>query len=457
MTLADDLIAEISFKNMTAAQVGKVKGIISMLCESDTFSSLAGKYLSKITLTDILFSFTTKQDSFFIYERPISEFLVRTPHVYINPNNENRAYLGLNGEVSGYSLTHIIAHEMLHVFGIRDKVHNGGDIDNLGTGNGFDLMGNTVRITNSVLAEIETLDDIPRGAYTGVGSFGVDRINFSKEVFEFELREFLRLNAGQGGGYVPPPSEFDFAIFVPLDSTQISTTGRGNQSDYIVTDNQSVTVQADIGNDLITTGLGDDTVYGGGDNDFISSSAGLDNIYGGSGDDMMFSSHGSDTVWGGDGFDTITGGGSSDILYGEGQGDIIHGGSNSDTLFGGNDWDHLQGDSGSDVIYGGIGADQIYGGHGSDMLFGGTGADTFHFGKSAAGSRDTIADFLVGIDKIAIDDGAVEVKGYKSGGQSSLLVEMDDGSEILIIGIKYSINFDFDVLYEDMWSPPFFS
>lgn len=453
MALANDLISTFSFKKMNATQINEIKETVTTLCESDTFSKFAAGYISKIRSADLNFEFTTERDSQYKMTFGIKGF---QPYIYLNPGDTQKKYLGLNGEIANFSMHHIIAHELLHAFGIKDKAHGTGALDNLGTGNGFDLMGRTVRLTNVILTEVDSFDDIIRGSYSGLGKDDADRISFAKAQFELHLREFLNSHAGQGIGYEPPPNEFDFATFAPLDYDKVSTTGRGNQSDYIVSDNQSITVLSENGRDLIMTGLGDDTIYGGNENDFISTLGGLDVVYGGSGDDMIFSSSGSDTVRGGDGNDIITGGGSSDSLYGDVHNDTIHGGSNADKIFGGNGSDHLQGDRGADTIYGGAGDDQIYGNHDSDMLFGGTGADVFHFTKSAPGSRDTIVDFAVGVDKINIDTSFLEVKAYRAGGPSSLLIEMDDGSEILLTGVKYSINFDFDTLYQDdFWWPPF--
>jgi len=77
--------------------------------------------------------------------------------------------------------------------------------------------------------------------------------------------------------------------------------------------------------------------------------------------------------------------------------------------------DTLIGGDGSDKLVGGAGTDTLVGGAGRDVLIGGADADTFRYldiaDTGASGStRDRIADFAVGVDKIdlaAIDADAV--------------------------------------------------
>ena len=73
----------------------------------------------------------------------------------------------------------------------------------------------------------------------------------------------------------------------------------------------------------------------------------------------------------------------------------MHGGDGNDTLTGGD---------GNDALYGGSGDDQIHGQLGNDILVGGQGADTFFFDTALDGANnvDTILDFEVGVDKIAL-------------------------------------------------------
>ena len=79
-----------------------------------------------------------------------------------------------------------------------------------------------------------------------------------------------------------------------------------------------------------------------------------------------------------------------------GGSDKITGSAYSDTLYG---W------SGNDTIKGLTGNDRITGGAGKDNLYGGSGNDLFDFNKTSesgtnSNSRDVIADFVRGTDKI---------------------------------------------------------
>ena len=71
---------------------------------------------------------------------------------------------------------------------------------------------------------------------------------------------------------------------------------------------------------------------------------------------------------------------------------------------GGNDT--LRGNGGADRLNGGAGNDYLLGGIGNDTLTGGTGNDRFYFDAalSASTNVDTITDFSVPNDTIALDD-----------------------------------------------------
>jgi len=104
------------------------------------------------------------------------------------------------------------------------------------------------------------------------------------------------------------------------------------------------------------------------------------------------------TFTGGTGVDTVTGGAGADtISTGDGN-DVILAPAVAD---------------GADAIDAGDGNDTITGGSGLDVLTGGTGADTFVYNGAAgatqtSGGVDTIADFVVGTDKIQFT-GVVDV------------------------------------------------
>ena len=79
----------------------------------------------------------------------------------------------------------------------------------------------------------------------------------------------------------------------------------------------------------------------------------------------------------------------------------------------------INGAGGNDLLFGAAGNDKLTGGAGRDLLAGGAGGDTFVFAAVAqsgttAGTRDVIADFQHGIDKI--DLSAIDAK---SGGSDN--------------------------------------
>ncbi|MEN9519113.1 MAG: hypothetical protein RLZZ381_1701 [Cyanobacteriota bacterium] len=120
-----------------------------------------------------------------------------------------------------------------------------------------------------------------------------------------------------------------------------------------------------------------DILYGTNDGELMSGLAGDDNLSASDGDDFILGGADNDTIGGGDGNDSILGGTGGDLIFAY---------------------------TGDDVVYAGDGSDIIRGGEGSDILFGGEGKDNFVFDLEnfADGSIDTIADFDIDEDQIAI-------------------------------------------------------
>lgn len=171
--------------------------------------------------------------------------------------------------------------------------------------------------------------------------------------------------------------------------------------------------QSNIDADLIFAGSGNDTVTG---------LDGHDRLWGGSGADSLYGNAGNDQLRGGDGEDALQGGGGRDALFGNRHADVLTGGAANDRLDGGGGNDSLLGEQGGDRLYGRTGSDSLYGGTGNDSLNGGSGRDVLegHLGNDlltgGAGSdqflfsrnhgNDTITDFELGLDQIAIGRGA---------------------------------------------------
>lgn len=106
--------------------------------------------------------------------------------------------------------------------------------------------------------------------------------------------------------------------------------------------------------------------------------------------------------------DTIIGNSKPNILGGVGGNDTIRGGGGTDIIDGGAGNDTLYGDSGNDILGGGLG---------SDTLTGGAGKDFFAFDRKPSNSAvDTITDFNVTADTIALYKSVFKVASSKSSG-----------------------------------------
>ncbi|MEG4574536.1 Ig-like domain-containing protein, partial [Microcoleus sp. N3A4] len=177
----------------------------------------------------------------------------------------------------------------------------------------------------------------------------------------------------------------------------------GTGDDILFGDENNDIILGDLGNDLIFGGKandslngreGNDIVYGNRNDDFIDGGKDNDTLYGGKGDDIMLGSQGDDYLFGNQGSDTICGGESNDLISGNEQADILGGCEGNDTLYGGEDNDTLTGCQGDDILYGDSGNDSLIGGSGNDI-----------FVLKADRGFDTIADFTVGQDSIALSGG----------------------------------------------------
>jgi Ca2+-binding RTX toxin-like protein len=114
----------------------------------------------------------------------------------------------------------------------------------------------------------------------------------------------------------------------------------------------AMTVDGDSGDDVITTGEGNDTIHGNTGADELHGSDGNDHIFGDPGDDHLFGQNGNDTLDGNTGDDHVNGGAGTDTL---------DGGDGKDNLNGGADKDTYTGSGGSDDIEAkdGVGGEHI--------------------------------------------------------------------------------------------------
>jgi Ca2+-binding RTX toxin-like protein len=145
--------------------------------------------------------------------------------------------------------------------------------------------------------------------------------------------------------------------------------------------------------------------------------------------------------------DDLDGGAGDDYLVGNAGEDLLMGGSGRDRLHGAGASDRLLGNSGTDMLDGGEGDDVLNGGAGADILTGGAGADTFVLrGLSGAGRIDTVTDFTIGEDRIALgarafglEKGAMDAAAFHVGA-----VAADADDRILYDAATGALLFDAD-------------
>ena len=161
-------------------------------------------------------------------------------------------------------------------------------------------------------------------------------------------------------------------------------------------------MEGNQGNDSIVGGNGDDFGRGGQDDDILWGEAGNDRLLGDLGNDTVCGGLGNDTLIGsngipgsaGDGNDKLCGGGGDDVAFGNSGDDTVEGASGNDALYGGQGNDTIKGGSGNDVLLGDLGNDLLTGDAGNDV-----------FVLASGNGIDTITDFQVGVDLIALSGG----------------------------------------------------
>lgn len=189
-----------------------------------------------------------------------------------------------------------------------------------------------------------------------------------------------------------------------------AVTGTDN---YINGSQNAETFVGEAGNDLIIA-LGD--------NDTVAGLAGDDQIYGGDGNDVLR----------GDENERSPGGqpGGDDMIYGGTGNDRIGGKGGNDKLYGDDGDDQIWGDDGDDLLHGGFGNDTLTG----DDFSGGQGADTFVLALGEG--TDTITDFELGIDKLALTAGLTFEQLSITASGSNALISVGDERLAILNGVE---------------------
>jgi Ca2+-binding RTX toxin-like protein len=205
-----------------------------------------------------------------------------------------------------------------------------------------------------------------------------------------------------------------------VTGTRFGDTVTGNDADNRLLGNGgSDTLNGGDGDDTLNGGTGDDVMTGGAGNDtFVVNSAGdqVIELAGGGIDRIItqldYSLAGTEVenlnaAGGTDGL-ILTGNDAANRIVGRDGADTIDGGIGNDILTGGLGIDTLNGGTGNDKLFGGDDGDFLTGGHGADILTGGEGADMFVYeavtdSSTGPAGRDQIADFLIGSDRIDLE------------------------------------------------------
>lgn len=215
------------------------------------------------------------------------------------------------------------------------------------------------------------------------------------------------LNGGSGADRMIGGAGDDIYVIDDAGDQAVEASGEG--TDRVETTLASFTLGANIEN-LTGTSASAQTLTGNGLNNTLQGGAAGDTLNGGDGNDTLLGGGGSDAMTGGLGNDTyrVEQAGDTVTEAASGGTDTVETTLASYTL--GAEVENLTGISGAgqsltgnslaNSITGGAGIDTLSGGGGGDTLRGNGGADTFV--ATAGGGADTIADFVVGTDKIDV-------------------------------------------------------
>lgn len=210
-----------------------------------------------------------------------------------------------------------------------------------------------------------------------------------------------------------------------------------------------------------------DTLTGDAGSNRLEGNAGNDTLNGAGGADILVGGDGNDVLNGGIGADEMVGNAGDDLFLVDNAGDIIFedSGGGADTVQTvlasytlANEVETLQftgsgafagtGNALANTITGGAGNDTLNGLGGSDVLTGGGGSDHFVFSTApGAGNIDSITDFVVGTDRIDLDDAiftALTVGSLPAGAFATGNVAADADDHILYDPVTGALYYDAD-------------
>lgn len=178
--------------------------------------------------------------------------------------------------------------------------------------------------------------------------------------------------------------------------------GYDTQIENLVGSNHNDTLTGNDANNIIYGGLGDDTIDGGLGDDFLDGGLGNDTLIGGAGDDVYVIDSATDKI-------VENSNAGDDWVYStvnytlsDNVDNLVLLGTQATSAVGNALDNWLVANNIGNTLNGGAGNDTLIGGLGTDTLIGGAGNDIFMFVSALNGAVDTISDFLVGADTIAL-------------------------------------------------------
>lgn len=325
---------------------------------------------------------------------------------------------------------------------------NAGDSVVETVGEGFDAIYSRVSYTLAAGTSVEWLSTFSNAATAAINLTGNELGNYV-----IGNAGANQLGGGGGGDLLYGLGGDD--IYIVDDQTVVyEAVGAGFDSVFAIgtymlnagaevewlsaADNAAITSIALLGNEFansIVADQGANALYGGGGADRLYGLGGND-VYYVDAEDMVYESAGG-------GFDAIYAS-ASFTLNSESEVEWLTTVDNNATTA-----INLTGNELSNYVVGNQGANVLDGGRGADTLIGYAGADTFAFTAALGGGNvDTVADFLSGTDKIALDDAVFAgLGGLGSLGASAFVTgtaAQDGNDRIIYNGTTGELFFDAD-------------
>jgi Ca2+-binding RTX toxin-like protein len=143
-------------------------------------------------------------------------------------------------------------------------------------------------------------------------------------------------------------------VFKLADGEQYDIAAGQQPFTIVISDPLPQNLFGDGGDNILSSGSGNDNLFGNGGNDIFNAGAGNDKIFGCYGNDVIDAGTGDDIIFGNGGNDVINAGAGDDIIYGGAGSLVLDSGAGSDTIWlsGGSDVVVVRKGDGTDTING---------------------------------------------------------------------------------------------------------